>query len=122
MTSNNIGLLQEKRRTALLEYCIGQVKAERYPPLLTPEDVFELLRIDPLDSARVQTSGVAEAISCAQQYISAVYNKMEPGFENHEFPRAAGKLGAVQQLLGLGCSADDRALPGKLHQSVRPSA
>jgi hypothetical protein len=86
MTSNNIGLLQEKRRTALLEYCIGQVKAERYPPLRTPEDVFELLRIDPLDSARVQTSGVAEAISCAQQYISAVYNKMEPGFENHEFP------------------------------------
>ena len=86
MTSNNIGLLQEKRRTALLDYCIGQVRAERYPPLLTPEDVFELLRIDPLDSARVQTSGVAEAISCAQQYISAVYNKMEPGFGNHEFP------------------------------------
>jgi hypothetical protein len=86
MTSNNIGLLQEKRRTALLDYCIGQVRAERYPPLRTPEDLFELLRIDPLDSARVQTSGVAEAISCAQQYISAVYNKMEPGFENHEFP------------------------------------
>jgi hypothetical protein len=86
MTSNNIGLLQEKRRTALLDYCIGQVKAKRYPSLRTAEDVFELLRIDPKDSAQVQTSGVAEAISCAQQYISAVYNKMEPGFENHEFP------------------------------------
>ncbi|WP_322844591.1 neuraminidase-like domain-containing protein [Pseudomonas sp. B33.4] len=86
MTSNNIGLLQEKRRSALLEYCIGQVELLGYPPLQTPEDVFELLRIDPLDSARVQTSPVAEAISCAQQYISAVYNKMEPGFEKHEFP------------------------------------
>lgn len=69
MTSNNIGLLQEKRRTALLEYCIGQVKAERYPPLRTPEDVFELLRIDPLDSARVQTSGGCRS----DQLCAAIY-------------------------------------------------
>ena len=90
MTSNNIGLLQEKLRTALLDFCIGQVRAERYPRLQTADDVSELLRIDLLDSARVQTSGVAEAISCAQQYIHAALNNMEPGYEDLEFP--AGQL------------------------------
>ncbi|ROM92500.1 neuraminidase-like domain-containing protein [Pseudomonas brassicacearum] len=92
MENNKIAGLLEQRRTALIEYCIGQVK-KGLPPddefyfLRTPEDLLELLRMDPLDSYQVQSSWVAEAISCAQQYIHAVYRKLEPGYSGHEFDK-----------------------------------
>ncbi|MBU6957718.1 insecticidal toxin complex protein TcaB2 [Pseudomonas sp. CVAP len=92
MENNKIAGLLEQRRTALIEYCIGQVK-KGLPPddefyfLRTPEDLLELLRMDPLDSYPVQSSRVAEAISCAQQYIHAVYRKLEPGYSGHEFDK-----------------------------------
>nr|WP_225927291.1 neuraminidase-like domain-containing protein [Pseudomonas ekonensis] len=78
----------EKRRSALVEYCIGQADladGSKYNFLRTPNDLFELLRMDPLDSYAVQSSWVAEATSCAQQYIHAVYRKLEPGFDKHSF-------------------------------------
>ncbi|MBP4001211.1 neuraminidase-like domain-containing protein [Pseudomonas koreensis] len=84
----NIGGLQEKRRQALLAYAIGQLRKDnvkKYPFVRTPEDILELLRLDPLDSHLVQSSRVAEAVSCVQQYIRAVYHKLEPGFEDVEF-------------------------------------
>ncbi|WP_460058984.1 neuraminidase-like domain-containing protein [Pseudomonas sp. S2_A05] len=87
MALSNIGGLLEKRRSALLEYCIGQVANDKYPFLKTPEDLFELLRMDPLDTYQVKSSRVAEAISCVQQYIHAVYRKLEPGFRDHEFDK-----------------------------------
>ena len=87
MALSNIGGLLEKRRSALLEYCIGQVANDKYPFLKTPEDLFELLRMDPLDTYQVKSSRVAEAISCVQQYIHAVYRKLEPGFQDHEFDK-----------------------------------
>lgn len=87
MALSNIGGLLEKRRSALLEYCIGQVANTRYPFLKTPDDLFELLRIDPLDTYQVKSSRVAEATSCVQQYIHAVYRKLEPGFGDHEFDK-----------------------------------
>ncbi|VVN75204.1 hypothetical protein PS718_00689 [Pseudomonas fluorescens] len=86
MALNNIGGLLEKRRNALLEYCIGQASRANYPFVQTPADLFELLRLDPLDTFAVQSSPVAEATSCAQQYIHAVYRKLEPGFTTHQFP------------------------------------
>ncbi|WP_456023119.1 Tc toxin subunit A-related protein [Pseudomonas protegens] len=86
MASNIIDQLQEKRRSALLEYCIGHVAPTLYPFVRTREDMFELLKLDVEDTPLVQTSSVAEAISCAQLYISSVYNKLEPGYETHEFP------------------------------------
>ncbi|MHC8388059.1 Tc toxin subunit A-related protein [Pseudomonas sp. MDT2-39-1] len=88
MASNNIGQLLEKRRLALVEYCIGNVKnpgEKPYAFVKTPEDLFELLRMDPLDSYPVQSSWVAEATSCAQQFIHAAYRKLEPGYTKHPF-------------------------------------
>ncbi|RON51201.1 insecticidal toxin complex protein TcaB2 [Pseudomonas frederiksbergensis] len=88
MAQNNIGGLLEKRRSALVEYCIGQVGKTgtgKYTFVRTPGDLFELLRLDPLDSYPVQSSWVAEATSCAQQFIHAAYRKLEPGYETTEF-------------------------------------
>jgi hypothetical protein len=87
MASSHIDALKEKRRAALLEYCIGQAATAKYPFLKTAADLFELLRMDPLDTSRVQSSWIAEAISCLQHYIHAVYRKLEPGFENQEFDK-----------------------------------
>jgi hypothetical protein len=90
MALNNMGGLLEKRRNALVEYCIGQVGKGDTPKfgfLRTPADLFELLRLDPLDSYPVQSSWVAEATSCAQQFIHAAYRKLEPGYEAIEFDK-----------------------------------
>lgn len=91
MASNNIGELLEKRRTALLDYSIGQIKnddgARKYSFLKTPADLFELLRMDPLDTYPVQSSLVAEATSCAQQFIHAAYRKLELGFTEIPFDK-----------------------------------
>ncbi|KJZ62504.1 neuraminidase-like domain-containing protein [Pseudomonas fluorescens] len=88
MALNNMAGLLEKRRNALVEYCIGQVGKGPDPQLgflRTPADLFELLRMDPLDSYPVQSSWVAEATSCAQQFIHAAYRKLEPGYGSIEF-------------------------------------
>lgn len=88
MSQHSIGGLLEKRRSALVEYCIGQVGktgTEKYKFLRTPGDLFELLRLDPLDSYPVQSSWVAEATSCAQQFIHAAYRKLEPGYDQQAF-------------------------------------
>lgn len=89
MALNTLGELLEKRRSALVEYCIGTFgkPGAKYPFVKTPSDLAELLRLDPLDSYQVQSSWVAEAIGCAQQYIHAVYRKMEPGFSDIEFDK-----------------------------------
>lgn len=86
MDLNTTGSLLEKRRLALLDYCVGKINREKYPFLKNPEDLFELLRMDPLDSYARQSSWVAEAISCVQQYINAVHRKLEPGFTNYQVP------------------------------------
>jgi hypothetical protein len=98
MDNNKLAGLLEQRRTALVEYCIGQVnKGGEFDPetfnfVRTPGDLFELLRMDPLDNYPVQNSWVAEATSCAQNYIHAVYRKLEPGYSTHEFDKDELKL------------------------------
>ncbi|RON09551.1 insecticidal toxin complex protein TcaB2 [Pseudomonas brassicacearum] len=94
MDNSHIAGLLEQRRTALVEYCIGQLrkgrpgdKDDQFNFLRTPGDLFELLRMDPLDSYPVQNSWVAEATSCAQHYIHAVYRKLEPGYSTVEFDK-----------------------------------
>ncbi|MGV8889419.1 MAG: neuraminidase-like domain-containing protein [Pseudomonas sp.] len=91
MTVNILAGLLEKRRSALIEYSLGQVGKSgvnpKYGFLRTPADLFELLRMDPLDTYPVQSSWVAEATSCAQQFIHAAYRKLEPGYEQVEFPK-----------------------------------
>ncbi|MBP5945795.1 MULTISPECIES: neuraminidase-like domain-containing protein [Pseudomonas] len=86
MALSDIGVLMEKRRYALLEYSIGQVNKPAFDFVKSAADLFELLRTDPLDTFAVQNSWVAEATSCVQQYIHAVYRKLEPGFATHQFP------------------------------------
>lgn len=92
MTQRKLSPLLEKRRAALVEYCIGQAAREKYPFVKTPQDLFELLRMDPLDNYPVQSSWVAEATSCAQQFIHAAYRKLEPGYKDIAFPAAELKL------------------------------
>lgn len=92
MTQRNLAPLLEKRRTALVEYCIGQAARQKYSFVKTPQDLFELLRMDPLDNYPVQSSWVAEATSCAQQFIHAAYRKLEPGYEKTVFPTEHLKL------------------------------
>lgn len=92
MTQSNLAELLEKRRAALVAYCIGQAAKDKYPFMKTPADLFELLRMDPLDNYPVQSSWVAEATSCAQQFIHAAYRKLEPGYEKVEFDKVDLKL------------------------------
>lgn len=91
MDNKRIAGLLEQRRSALVEYSIGQIKKStvdnRFNFVRTPADLFELLRMDPLDSFAVQTTPVAEAVSCAQQFIHAAYRKLEPGYEEEEFSK-----------------------------------
>jgi hypothetical protein len=89
-TIDNIGGLQEKRQRALLAYAIGKIRTDnikKYESVTTPQDLSEVLRLDGQDSYAVQSSRVAEAVSCAQQYIGSVYTKREPGFETKEFDK-----------------------------------
>lgn len=88
MALNHIGELQEKRRSALLEYCIGHASRAKYPFVETAADLFELLCLDLLDTFAVKSSWVAEATSCAQQYIHRVYRQLEPGYTSHPFPES----------------------------------
>lgn len=86
MKSDISGKLLEAYRAALTEYCIGKIgQKSGFEFLKTAADVFELLRTDPLDTYAVQSSYVAEAISCAQQFIHAVYHNLEPGYEKVTF-------------------------------------
>ncbi|MDR7284269.1 hypothetical protein J2X84_003102 [Pseudomonas corrugata] len=90
MALNNMAGLLEKRRNALVEFCIGKFgsgESPQYSFLKTPADLFELLRMDPLDNYPVQSSRVAEATSCAQKFIHAAYRKLEPGYATIEFDK-----------------------------------
>ncbi len=92
MDNTHIAGLLEQRRTALLEFCIGQVKKglppdDQYKFLRTPADVFELLRMDPLDTYPVQNAWVAALVSTAQNFIHAAYRKLEPGYSDHAFDK-----------------------------------
>lgn len=91
MIKQQSGELAALRRNALIDFCIGMKDVDddedQQSRLHNAEDVFEWLRTDPLDSDQVQTSWVAEAVSCLQQYIHAVYQKLEPGYAGREFDK-----------------------------------
>ncbi|MFG6207346.1 Tc toxin subunit A-related protein [Pseudomonas retamae] len=91
MAMDTMARLLEKRRDALVEYCIGHIgKNDPTSPYMfveTPEDLFELLRMDPLDNDPVKSSWVAEAIGCAQQFTNAAYKKLERGYTDTEFDK-----------------------------------
>jgi hypothetical protein len=99
MDNNKLAELFEQRRDALVSFVIGQVRKnlpgdldDRFNFVRTPSDLFELLRLDPLDRYQVQNTRVAEVISCAQNFIHAAYRKLEPGYATHEFDKQHLKL------------------------------
>ncbi|MGN7915681.1 neuraminidase-like domain-containing protein [Enterobacter sp. 22466] len=77
--------LEEARRSAMVSYYLGHI-AEDHPveaarTLVTPEDLYEFLLVDPQVNGQVETSAVAMAIASLQQNIHAIYYGMEPGYE-----------------------------------------
>lgn len=92
MATQNITRATALRRDALVECALGIKQIEDrennsgFPEILTADDLLEWLRTDPMDNHQVKTSWVAEAVSCFQQYIHAVYQKLEPGYTDREFP------------------------------------
>ncbi|MNF24189.1 hypothetical protein D3C76_160350 [compost metagenome] len=80
-----INELAQPHRDALVAYYLGQVVPNHPTPgarrLVTPEDLYEFLLIDNQVNAKVDTSRVAMGIASIQQYIHAIYNGMEPGYQ-----------------------------------------
>lgn len=91
MATQDITRATALRRDALIECALGIKQIEDkddnkgYPTIQTADDLLEWLRTDPLDNHQVKTTWVAEAVSCLQQYIHAVYQKLEPGYTQREF-------------------------------------
>jgi len=86
MKPNVTGTLLEKHRSALVDFCIGALARESgHDFLKTKADLSELFRTDVQNTQAVETSWVAEATSCALQFIEAALHKLEPGYENHTF-------------------------------------
>lgn len=85
MQANNLLPLDEARRSAMVAYYLGKLvgTADSVVPAIisTNEDLYEYLLIDPLVTANVDTSRVAQGIASLQQHIHAIFNGMEPGFE-----------------------------------------
>lgn len=91
MVKQQMGELAALRRNALIDFCIGMKDVDddedKQSSIRSLDDLFEWLRTDPADSDQVMTSWIAEAVSCFQQYIHAVYQKLEPGYTGREFPK-----------------------------------
>lgn len=91
MATQDITRATALRRDALVECALGIKEIEDHensrglPPIKTADDLLEWLRTDLMDNHQVKTSWVAEAVSCFQQYIHAVYQKLEPGYTHREF-------------------------------------
>lgn len=84
MNSKIISILEHQRRDALVAFYLGQLVPDQSSAapesLLTPDDVYEYLLIDNQVSADVDTSRVAQGIASIQQHAHAIFNGMEPGF------------------------------------------
>ena len=89
MAKQSFGELAALRRNALIDLSLNAKHTKEAFPfpmeLQTADDLFAWLRSDPLDSEQVNTSWGAEAVSCLQQYIHAVYQKLEPGYSGRKF-------------------------------------
>ena len=86
MNQSIIGALEESRCMALADFYLGQVapkKDEDFPDnklnLTSLDDLYQYLLLDSQVGQELETSRLAEAIACLQQYIGAIYSGMEPG-------------------------------------------
>lgn len=89
MAKQSFDDLAALRRNALIDLSLNAKHTQENQPfpmkLKTADDLFEWLRSDPLDSKQIKTSWGAEGVSCLQQYIHAVYQKLEPGYNGRKF-------------------------------------
>ncbi|WP_192552263.1 neuraminidase-like domain-containing protein [Pseudomonas sp. IzPS59] len=122
MLNKTSGELSARRRNALIDFCLHakHEKAGHPFPMNTQsaDDLWEWLRSDPLDSDEIETSWVAEAVSCLQAYIHAVFQKLEPGYDGREFDpglleewELAGSYGPWSAMMLLLCTPEDYITP-----------
>lgn len=90
MENSIIGNLEERRCMALADFYLGKVaptESESKPLKLTSlHDLYHYLLLDSQVGQQLETSRLAEAIACMQQYIGAIYSGLEPG-HTKEFTR-----------------------------------
>lgn len=83
MGSTIIGELEELRCMALADFYLGQVAPNQTETkslnLTSLDDLYHYLLLDTQVGQELETSRLAEAIACLQQYIGAVYSGLEPG-------------------------------------------
>jgi len=85
MDTLHIGDLAERRRDALVQFVLGQKNWNGAVTLVTPEDLYEYLMVDPQDSAQLQSTWLSSTVRCLQQHIQSAYSGMEPGYEDSHF-------------------------------------
>lgn len=122
MINQQLDAVAALRRDALIDLCLGEKHAkEHFPPemrMSSADELYSLLRSDPLDSALVKTTWVAEAVNCLQQFIHSVYQKLEPGYIGREFDPDDLKAWEIAKSYGswsaaqlLRCMAQDYITP-----------
>lgn len=83
MNNSIMGTLEERRCMALADFYLGQVAPKQVVTqplnLTTLDDLYEYLLLDSQTGKEPETSRLAEAIACLQQYIGAVYGGLEAG-------------------------------------------
>lgn len=72
------GVIEEKKRTALVDLVIKSLKKDGIP-VETARDLYEYLLIDVEISGVVETSKISEAISAVQLYLHRCRNHLEKG-------------------------------------------
>ena len=73
------GILDEKKRNALVGLAIYQLRTQKSLPIYTPNDLYEYLLLDVETSGVTQVSYIKEAISAVQLYVYRCFNALEPG-------------------------------------------
>lgn len=77
--------LAQDHRDALVAYYLGQIVPNHTLPagrgLVTEQDLYEFLLIDNQVNAGVDTSRIAMGMASVQQYLHAIFNGMEPGYQ-----------------------------------------
>ncbi|WP_409318355.1 neuraminidase-like domain-containing protein [Pseudomonas sp. KCJK9016] len=79
--------LNASRRDALVAYAKGNVARKFRSAGYSTSELGQLLAHDVEDGVEVQTSPVADAIRTAQRYVTGIYNKMDPGYRDVDFPK-----------------------------------
>ena len=84
MNEKLLASLNQSRRDALVPYYIKHVIPTRNlgtlaAGVVTPEDLYEYLLMDPLVSGQMKTSRIAEAVASTQLYLHRCREQLEPG-------------------------------------------